>query len=287
MPSSELSTVAIIPAFNESGTIGDMVHATMRAESIEGLVVVDDGSTDGTNTIALLSAQEAEQEGHEKPFWVVSHPNNLGKSEAVQTGVEIAKSVGGSALNTLVFLDADLSPISSRNDVSNKKLATIIAEKLLRKVESPQETADCIESFEDLLARNINALVDPVARGDLIMNIGMLHRTPRIDSIRLFLNWGALSGNRAISFEIWDAMMDHFADKGLKIEGWELEAAMNTFTRLQRDSQGKKLNQSIGKFIMPDVVNIGSRVKAGGFIKGLSRMANVQGSALLAFGKFS
>jgi glycosyltransferase involved in cell wall biosynthesis len=88
----------IIPALNEVDNVPDLVRefdALFRKYSLSGdIVLVDDGSTDGT-------AERARQLGNE--HWkVVSHRRNFGKTEAMITG----------AANTdaeyLVLYDADL-----------------------------------------------------------------------------------------------------------------------------------------------------------------------------------
>jgi hypothetical protein len=82
-------------------------------------------------------------------------------------------------------------------------------------------------------------------------------------------------------------MVGDYKAKGLEIHSWEFEAAINTYCRITRNELGIKLNRSIGKFIMPDVVNVGSRIKAGGTLKGLERMFAMNSRALRAFAKFS
>lgn len=67
------SVVAVIPAYNESGTIGDIIEKT--EEYVDDVVVVDDGSTDMTSTIA-----------QDHGATVISHAINTGVGGAVRTG---------------------------------------------------------------------------------------------------------------------------------------------------------------------------------------------------------
>ncbi|MEP7015510.1 MAG: glycosyltransferase family 2 protein [Verrucomicrobiota bacterium] len=69
------STVAaLVPAFNEEKHIGDVVRRT-RAK-LNHVLVVDDGSIDAT-------AAEARTAGAD----VITHPKNVGKGEAIRTGL--------------------------------------------------------------------------------------------------------------------------------------------------------------------------------------------------------
>lgn len=82
----------IVPAFNEAQVIGDVV-ADLRS-SFAHVVVVDDGSRDGTAEVALRAGAH-----------VVPHPVNLGQGAAIQTGVEYARAQPGARL--FATFDAD------------------------------------------------------------------------------------------------------------------------------------------------------------------------------------
>lgn len=88
-------TIAIlIPAFEAAATIGRVVRAARAAcPAPADLLVVDDGSSDGT--------AEAARSGGAP---VVSHPSNMGKGAALATGMGILTSRGARAIITL---DAD------------------------------------------------------------------------------------------------------------------------------------------------------------------------------------
>ncbi|HOT03576.1 MAG TPA: glycosyltransferase family 2 protein, partial [Methanolinea sp.] len=83
--------VAVIPAYNEELTIGTVVLRTRQ--HVDHVIVVDDGSTDKTASIATLAGAE-----------VLQHPINLGKAQAMFKGFARAKEYNPLAV---VMLDAD------------------------------------------------------------------------------------------------------------------------------------------------------------------------------------
>jgi polyprenyl-phospho-N-acetylgalactosaminyl synthase len=84
-------TWVICPAFNEATTLTCIVADLRR--SGYNVVVVDDGSTDGTRHVAASVATA-----------VVAHPINLGQGAALKTGIDYALSQGA---EMLVTFDAD------------------------------------------------------------------------------------------------------------------------------------------------------------------------------------
>ena len=82
---------AIIPAYNAESSVGEVIERTKKY--IPRVIVVNDGSTDGTENVARSRATE-----------VVSLPSNRGKGFALREGFGRALSNGCRAILTL---DAD------------------------------------------------------------------------------------------------------------------------------------------------------------------------------------
>lgn len=80
----------IIPAYNEVQTIATIVNKLKSDHPDFEIIVVDDGSTDGTDRLA-----------EEAGAIVFRHPHNIGNGAAVKTGIRAAQG------ETLLFMDAD------------------------------------------------------------------------------------------------------------------------------------------------------------------------------------
>jgi len=131
-PRGDLAVV--IPARNESDRIGATVRAAARIPGVDIVVVVDDGSSDGTGCEAASAGAT-----------VVRHARNRGKAAALETGAEavrvieaerasavaadagggdgtadLAENAAGGARSSagrprhLLFLDADLAETAER-----------------------------------------------------------------------------------------------------------------------------------------------------------------------------
>lgn len=80
----------LIPAFNEAATIGATVEAIRRAGNWLEVLVVDDGSSDGTAEAARAAGATA-----------IRHPYNKGNGAAVKTAIRAARG------DFVLLMDAD------------------------------------------------------------------------------------------------------------------------------------------------------------------------------------
>ncbi len=88
----EMRCVAIIPVYNNASTVGDVVGRVKNF--IDEVIVVNDGSTDGTGEIL------AEIDGIE----LISYPDNRGKGHALRRGLAAADRQG---FRYALTIDAD------------------------------------------------------------------------------------------------------------------------------------------------------------------------------------
>lgn len=81
----------IVPTFNNAGTVADVVRRVL--ETVPDVIVVNDGSTDGT--LASLEGL---------PVTLVSYPDNKGKGGALREGLLKAREMG---FTNAITIDSD------------------------------------------------------------------------------------------------------------------------------------------------------------------------------------
>ena len=86
-----MAVAAIIPAYNEEKTIGDVLKVVCGMDLINQVIVVSDGSWDNTANIAKKHGAK-----------VIELKENIGKGGAIKVGVEECDS------EIILLLDADL-----------------------------------------------------------------------------------------------------------------------------------------------------------------------------------
>jgi len=90
-----MQVTVIIPVFNELNTICDVLNRIKEVDVADEIIIVDDGSSDGTREL-LVSLE------HDPLTRVIYHPQNMGKGSAVRTGIQNASK------DIIIIQDADL-----------------------------------------------------------------------------------------------------------------------------------------------------------------------------------
>lgn len=85
----------VMPVYNEENTLREIVRRVQAVGVADEIVIVDDGSVDGTRDIL-------KQMEDDNPVEVVLHDRNQGKGAAVRTGIQHATG------DVLIVQDADL-----------------------------------------------------------------------------------------------------------------------------------------------------------------------------------
>jgi glycosyltransferase involved in cell wall biosynthesis len=86
----------IIPVYNERSTVEETVRAVLAVNEAAEIIIVDDGSTDGTRDL-YAGIQALDDSIH-----IILHERNMGKGAAVRTG--FANAIG----DIFLIQDADL-----------------------------------------------------------------------------------------------------------------------------------------------------------------------------------
>lgn len=96
-----MKAVCLIPAHNEERNIKEAVERTGKTGLFGEIVVVDDGSSDGTAEIVKKISS-----GKKTRVTLISHEKNRGKGEALKTGFEYILKKTNSEI--IVLMDADM-----------------------------------------------------------------------------------------------------------------------------------------------------------------------------------
>ncbi|MEX2356486.1 MAG: glycosyltransferase family 2 protein [Thermaerobacterales bacterium] len=103
MTINKLKVDLVIPVFNEAPRMTPMLEVVTESNLLRNIIVVDDGSTDDTSSVA----------GRFNIDHLHSHQVNRGKGAALATGLQSAKDA-----DAVMFLDADLINLNEQHLLS-------------------------------------------------------------------------------------------------------------------------------------------------------------------------
>jgi polyisoprenyl-phosphate glycosyltransferase len=147
---------AIIPAYNEEQTIGNVLDCITKVEEITQIIVVSDGSTDKTAEVAASFNIE-----------VIELVENVGKGGAMKAGIERCSN------ENVVFLDADLIGLTEKH-VKDLIMPVIY-----------NETDMTIGIFKNgRIVTDLAQKVTPYLSGQRAVKKTVLDRIPNIDITR-------------------------------------------------------------------------------------------------------
>lgn len=151
-----MKVAAIIPAFNEEATIGQVIRAVKGAGLVSEVIVVDDGSKDRTAAVAAAAGAR-----------VVSLPENVGKGGAMKAGAETTDA------DVLLYLDADLTGLERGH------LHDLLAPVLAGEVDMTVGVFD-----EGRLATDIAQRIAPFLSGQRAIRRSILLEIPQLETSR-------------------------------------------------------------------------------------------------------
>ncbi|USQ76474.1 glycosyltransferase family 2 protein [Ornithinimicrobium cryptoxanthini] len=181
---------AIVPAKDEEDRLGATLDALAQIGSIDLVVVVDDGSTDGTLRIANLAGVQT-----------VKHQVNLGKAQAMTSGAKVVallEAEAGGAFQTdnpraLLFVDADLEDSARNLDVLCGPVVSGEADMAIATL-PPQKTTGGGFGFVVRLARDGIARLTGREMGQPLSGMRCITREAFESALPLAKGWGVEVG---------------------------------------------------------------------------------------------
>lgn len=185
----------IIPAFNEAPRIAAVLRTVINHPLIDEVIVVDDGSSDGT-------AQTAWAVGGAR---VLVHGTNHGKSWAVATGLQAARN------ELVLLLDSDLLGLS-HDDLT----ALIMPVRMGQADVSISLRGNAPKLWRILDLDYISG--ERVMARELLGSVTELRELPRF-GLEVFMNDRLIAANARISIVPWPEVESPW--KGTKLGPWE------------------------------------------------------------------
>jgi len=225
MPASAVPRVsAVLPAFNEEGNlmtcVGRVVRALQANTSAHEVIVVDDGSRDGT--AAILEGLERST----PTLRVVRHAANRGYGAALRSGFDAAR------YEWIFMIDAD-------NQFDPEEVARLLAE---------EAEADIVAGYRrrrrDPLLRRLNALafftLVRLLFGRLVRDVNCAFKLIRSDLLRqldlkssgALINTELLVKARRFEARIVEVPVEHFPRESGKQTGANPRVVLRAFAEL-------------------------------------------------------
>jgi glycosyltransferase involved in cell wall biosynthesis len=186
-------SLAVVPAYNEASTLLEVIHSIREHAPGFDVLVVDDGSTDGTAELARRAGA-----------FVLRHPFNLGIGGAVQSGFQFALEEG---YDFIAQVDADGQHRADEIDKlvqamdEDPSLDMVCGSRFLTEkgYPAPISRRTGIHLFAFLLSRIVGQRVSDPTSGFRLYNrsaIGMFardypHDYPEVEAI-LMVHWHRL-----------------------------------------------------------------------------------------------
>jgi glycosyltransferase involved in cell wall biosynthesis len=153
-----IRTTVVLPAYNEAEALPDVLsELAERLDDSYEVLVVDDGSTDGTAEVA-----------EKGPCRLIRHPGNQGKGVAIRTGIAEARG------EYVVIMDADATyPVEAID-----KLVQLLDENdLVRgKRESDEESMPSVNKLGNWLFNRLFKIAHGLEGGDHLSGLYGLRR---------------------------------------------------------------------------------------------------------------
>lgn len=205
----------IMPVYNERSTVEEAVKAVLAVEEADEILIIDDGSTDGTRD--LYPAIQALDDS----IRVILHEKNMGKGAAVRTG--FANAVG----DIFLIQDADLEydprdyPALLR-PIKERRAAVVYGSRFRG---GPTKTM----FFWHMVGNKLLTLVTNIVYNTILSDMETCYKVFRADVVRDF-------PLRAKGFEFEPEITSKVLKRGYRI--YEVPISYNG----REFEEGKKLN---------------------------------------------
>jgi len=219
-----LTLSVIMPCYNEVNSIEEVLNRVEAVGMANEIIIVDDGSTDGTR--AVLSRIEAENRPNVR---IIYHERNQGKGAAVVTGFKAASS------DVLLIQDADFEYDPREYPILLKPLEEGIAKVVYgsRFLGGPRKAMN----FWNMVANRILTLFTNILYNAILSDMETCYKAFRADVVKGM-------NIRAKRFEFEPEVTAKVLKQGIRI--YEVPISYNG----REWNEGKKLSWTDGPIAM-------------------------------------